>query len=64
MINNNFRTFALETYARRSLNYFNRMVDKDGLPYFNIFWTKPAEATHVILMIVPLTFGSFLRKKV
>lgn len=46
MINNNFRTFALKTYARRSFNYFNRMIDKDGLPYFNIFWTKPAEAAH------------------
>ena len=22
------------------------MVDKDGLPYFNIFWTDPAEAAH------------------
>ena len=40
------RTFALETFARRSLNYFNRMVDKNGLPYFNIFWTEPAEAAH------------------
>ena len=33
------RTFALETFARRSLNYLNRMVDTNGLPYFNIFWT-------------------------
>ena len=40
------QTFALETFARRSLNYLNRMVDKDGLPYFNIFWTDPAEAAH------------------
>jgi hypothetical protein len=40
------RTFALETFARRSLNYFNRMVDTNGLPYFNIFWTEPAEAAH------------------
>ena len=40
------QTFALETYARRSFNYCNRMVDKDGLPYFNIFWTEPAEAAH------------------
>ena len=22
------------------------MVDRDGLPYFNIFWTDPAEAAH------------------
>ncbi len=39
-------TFALETFARRSLNYLNRMVDTNGLPYFNIFWTDPAEAAH------------------
>src|SRR5690349_14172177 len=40
------RTVALETFAHRSLNYLNRMVDTDGLPYFNIFWTDPAEAAH------------------
>ncbi len=40
------QTFALENYARRSFNYCNRMVDKEGLPYFNIFWTEPAEAAH------------------
>jgi hypothetical protein len=40
------RTLALETFARRSLNYLNRMVDTNGLPYFNIFWTEPAEAAH------------------
>jgi hypothetical protein len=40
------QTFALETYAQRSFNYCNRMVDKDGLPYFNIFWTEHAEAAH------------------
>ena len=39
-------SIALETYARRSYNYYNRMVDRDGLPYFNIFWTSPAEAAH------------------
>jgi hypothetical protein len=33
-------------YALRSYNYFNRMVDQDGLPYFNVFWTDPAEAAH------------------
>ena len=33
------QTFALESYAQRGFNYCNRMVDKDGLPYFNIFWT-------------------------
>ena len=39
-------TFAFETYARRSTNYLNRMVDRDGLPYFNVFWTDPPEAAH------------------
>lgn len=39
-------TVALETYARNSFNYYRRMVDKDGLPYFNIFWTEPVEAAH------------------
>ena len=37
---------ALETYVRRSFNYYNRMVDQAGQPYFNIFWTTPAEAAH------------------
>ena len=40
------RTFALETYARRSLNYLDRMADDFGLPYFNVFWTEPAAAAH------------------
>jgi hypothetical protein len=40
------RTFAIETYVGRTYNYLDRMVDKDGLPYFNIFWTDPAEAAH------------------
>jgi hypothetical protein len=39
-------TFAIETYVRRTYNYLDTMVDKDGLPYFNIFWTEPAEAAH------------------
>jgi hypothetical protein len=39
-------TLALETYVVRSYNYMNNMVDANGLPYFNIFWTKPAEAAH------------------
>jgi hypothetical protein len=38
--------FTLESYARKSLNYFERLVDAEGLPYFNVFWTKPAEAAH------------------
>ena len=40
------QTFAIETYIGRAYNYLDRMVDKDGLPYFNIFWTDPAEAAH------------------
>ena len=32
-------TFAIETYVGRAYNYLDRMVDKDGLPYFNIFWS-------------------------
>jgi hypothetical protein len=40
------QTFALETYAGRTYNYLNTMVDKDDLPYFNIFWSEPAEAAH------------------
>ena len=39
-------TFAIETFIRRTYNYLDNMVDKDGLPYFNIFWTDPAEAAH------------------
>ena len=46
MIDKEPLTFAIETYARRSFNYFNRMVDKEGLPYFQVFWTEPAEAAH------------------
>ena len=40
------QTFAIETYVRASYNYLDNMVDKDGLPYFNVFWTEPAEAAH------------------
>lgn len=39
-------SFALETLAIRSANYLERLVDSDGLPYFNVFWTEPAEAAH------------------
>lgn len=38
--------FTLESVAKRSLNYLERLVDADGLPYFNVFWTRPAEAAH------------------
>ncbi|MHB8971731.1 MAG: hypothetical protein ACYC3X_01835 [Pirellulaceae bacterium] len=38
--------FALETYVGRTYNYLDNMVDQNGLPYFNIFWTDPAEAAH------------------
>jgi hypothetical protein len=40
------RTFAVETYVGRAYNYLDRMVDKDGLPYFDVFWIEPAEAAH------------------
>jgi hypothetical protein len=39
-------SFAVETYAGRAFNYLDNMVDKDGLPYFDIFWSEPAEAAH------------------
>lgn len=40
------QTLALETHVQRSFNYYTSMVDVHGVPYFNIFWTDPAEATH------------------
>ena len=40
------QTFAFETYAGRAYNCMENMPDKDGMPYFNIFWTDPAEAGH------------------
>jgi len=39
-------TFALEAFAADSINYYESLVDRDGLPYFNVFWTEPAEAAH------------------
>jgi hypothetical protein len=39
-------SFALESYAANSLNYLEGLVDADGLPYFNVFWTQPSEAAH------------------
>ncbi len=39
-------TLALEAFAKRSFNYYTAMVDNQGIPYFNIFWTNPAEAAH------------------
>jgi len=40
------QTFAIETYVARAYNYLENMVDRDGRPYFDIFWTDPAEAAH------------------
>lgn len=40
------QTIAMETYVRRSFNYLTRMVDADGLPYFNVFASRPAVAAH------------------
>ena len=42
----NFQTIAMETYSHRSYNYLEQMVDRGGLPYFNVFLTTPAEAAH------------------
>jgi hypothetical protein len=39
-------SFTLERYAANSVNYLENLVDADGLPYFNVFWTQPAEAAH------------------
>jgi hypothetical protein len=39
-------SFALENYVLKSINYLERLVDADGIPYFNVFWTQPAEAAH------------------
>ncbi len=38
--------FRLERFARRNANYLEQMVDSHGLPYFNTFWTDPAECVH------------------
>ena len=40
------QTFAVETFVGRTYNYLDKMVNKDGLPYFDVFWTDPAEAAH------------------
>src|SRR5262245_52601558 len=39
-------TFNLEHYAANSRHYYEQLVDADGLPYFNVFWTRPVEAAH------------------
>lgn len=39
-------SFTLESCAANSINYFERLVHAEGLPYFNVFWTRPAEAAH------------------
>lgn len=38
--------FTFESLARYSRNYLERLVDSSGLPYFNVFWTSPAQAAH------------------
>ena len=40
------QTFAFETYVGRAYNCLENLPDKEGMPYFNIFWTDPAEAGH------------------
>src|SRR5512135_209309 len=39
-------SFSPEHFARTSANYLERLVDAEGLPYFNVFWTRPPEAAH------------------
>src|SRR5512135_1951086 len=39
-------SFSPEHFARTSANYLERLVDAEGLPYFNVFWTNPVEAAH------------------
>ncbi len=39
-------SFSLEAIAARSANYLERLVDAEGLPYFNVFWAEPSEAAH------------------
>ncbi|MDZ7335432.1 MAG: hypothetical protein ONB32_09740 [candidate division KSB1 bacterium] len=43
---NSHQSFSLESFARKGSNYYQQMVDANGQPYFNIFWTDPAEAAH------------------
>ena len=40
------QTFAFETYAGRAYNCMENMPDKEGMPYFDIYWFDPAEARH------------------
>jgi hypothetical protein len=39
-------SFSLEEVAANSINYYERLVDASGLPYFNVVWAEPAEAAH------------------
>ncbi len=39
-------SFTLEALAGHSATYFEELVDRDGLPYFNVFWTNPPSAAH------------------
>lgn len=45
-MNATHKSFSLEEMAGVSANYLERLVDPDGLPYFNVFWGQPAEAAH------------------
>ena len=40
------QNFCSRRYVLQSYNYFDRMVDRNGLPYFDVFCTDPAEAAH------------------
>lgn len=39
-------TIELSVYPARNYNYLDRLVDAEGIPYFNIFWGNPSAAAH------------------
>ena len=39
-------SLSLETVASTSANYLERLVDDQGMPYFNVFATQPPSAAH------------------
>jgi len=38
--------FNFEEFLKLNINYMDTMADKDGLTYFDVFWTEPLEAAH------------------
>lgn len=50
--------FSLENLAKRLCNYLDRMVDGTGLPYFNVYYTQPAQAySDFDSRLVPVYYG-------